>query len=227
MDPAAALDRLIGTDTFPCVGAKSARSRHAVHHVLARSMRSAEDDADITRSLQQFAATHGDDMFVSMAVIFEQDDLTDETEFEQTLWARLQGIHDIDTRQHDWDARVSRDPASPDFSMSVGGHAFYVVGLHPAASRPARRFAHPTLIFNLHQQFEKLRADGRYQKMRHAIQARDLVYSGSTNPMLSDHGTRSEAAQYSGRRVEASWPCPFHAHAPACADPQGPPDDDS
>ena len=45
-----------------------------------------------------------------------------------------------------------------DFSLS--GTAFFVVGLHPNASRPARQFSSPVLVFNLHAQFERLRADG-------------------------------------------------------------------
>ena len=38
-----------------------------------------------------------------------------------------------------WDPRVSDDPANPHFAFSVGGTAFFVVGLHPQASRIARR----------------------------------------------------------------------------------------
>jgi FPC/CPF motif-containing protein YcgG len=29
--------------------------------------------------------------------------------------------------------------------------------------------------------------------------------------MLAEFGERSEASQYSGRRVEPGWQCPFHA----------------
>jgi FPC/CPF motif-containing protein YcgG len=97
--------------------------------------------------------------------------------------------------------------------MSIGGKAFYVVGLHPASSRPARRFRQPTLVFNLHSQFEQLRTDGRYDKLREAITARDIALAGSKNPMLAVHGTDSEARQYSGRRVDERWVCPFHVHA--------------
>lgn len=55
------------------------------------------------------------------------------------------------------DRRVSSDPDDPHFSLSFGGEAFFVVGLHPNASRPARRFSRPAMIFNLHDQFEELR----------------------------------------------------------------------
>jgi len=85
-----------------------------------------------------------------------------------------------------------------------------VVGLHPRASRRARRFAAPALVFNLHDQFERLRADGRYETLRRTILARDLAFSGSLNPMLARFGEVSEARQYSGRAVEPGWSCPFH-----------------
>ena len=52
-------------------------------------------------------------------------------------------------------------------------------------SRPARRFAHPVIVFNPHDQFERLREQNRYGRMREAIMARDAKLAGSTNPMLA------------------------------------------
>jgi FPC/CPF motif-containing protein YcgG len=66
-------------------------------------------------------------------------------------------------------------------------------------------------VFNLHGQFEQLRADGRYVKLRQAIVRRDVAYAGSANPMLAVHGKSSAARQYSGRAVEPGWHCPFRA----------------
>ena len=85
-----------------------------------------------------------------------------------------------------------------------------MVGLHPQASRPARRFPRPAMIFNLHDQFEILRAQGKYETMREKILMRDEALAGSRNPMLARHGEMSEARQYSGRVVEEGWRCPFH-----------------
>jgi FPC/CPF motif-containing protein YcgG len=104
---------------------------------------------------------------------------------------------------------VSADPADPNFSLSFGGEAFFVVGLHPGASRPARRFPKPTLVFNIHDQFERLRSEGRYETMRKRILERDKALAGDINPMLARHGEASEAAQYSGRLVGEEWACPF------------------
>ena len=46
--------------------------------------------------------------------------------------------------------------------------------------------------------------------MREIIIERDVALAGDVNPMLARHGEASEAKQYSGRRVDADWNCPFH-----------------
>ncbi|NHN19387.1 YqcI/YcgG family protein, partial [Bacillus amyloliquefaciens] len=79
-------------------------------------------------------------LFRSFAVVFDGPDALDEPAFEAALWQRLQSLSDKDVwRGQSYDARVSADPDDPHFSLSFGGEAFFVVGLHPAASRPARR----------------------------------------------------------------------------------------
>ena len=65
------------------------------------------------------------------------------------------------------------------------------------------------MVFNLHDQFERLRAEGKYETMREKILVRDEQLAGSRNPMLARHGDASEARQYSGRAVEADWTAPF------------------
>ena len=149
-------------------------------------------------------------LFRSLAFVFEGPcDLSEET-FERLLWQRLQSMTDKDEwRGITADHRVSDDPQDPHFSLSFGGQAFFVVGLHPQASRPARRFARPAMVFNLHDQFEELRSSGRYEGLRQAILDRDERLAGSINPMLSRHGESSEARQYSGREVPGGWACPF------------------
>ena len=64
-------------------------------------------------------------------------------------------------------------------------------------------------MFNLHDQFERLREAGRYERMREKIIDRDRALAGDSNPMLARHGEASEARQYSGRQVGPDWRCPF------------------
>ena len=133
-----------------------------------------------------------------------------ELEFERAMWDRLRSLAAKDEwLGQSYDSSVSSDPENPHFSLSFGGQAYFVIGMHPNASRTARRTPYPTLIFNLHDQFERLREEQRYERMREAILARDVKLDGSVNPMLSRYGQTSEARQYSGRQVEPDWRCPF------------------
>ena len=203
----------IGEASFPCVGAKAALARGTLETLGCRSLASAWDDVRIHDRLLAFAKAYRADpgLFRSFAVIFDGPDDLDETEFERLLWQRVQSLSDKDVwRGQSYDASVSPDPDSPHFSLSFGGEAFFVVGLHPRSSRPARRFDRPVMVFNLHDQFETLRAQGKYESMREKILVRDEALAGSRNPMLARHGDSSEARQYSGRAVDADWTCPFH-----------------
>ena len=212
-DPLASQFRSFITDrSFPCVGAKAALKRDGMRFIVARDFRSAWDDLRILPALLDLAKSYRaePELFQSLVVLFETGAPTDEHSFEEGLWSRLQSLSDKD----EWlgqraDPRVAHDPDDPHFAMSFGGEAFFVVGLHPQASRPARRFATPAMVFNLHNQFETLRAEGRYDKLRSAILDRDLAVAGSINPMLAQHGSVSSARQYSGRAVEDGWRCPY------------------
>lgn len=211
--PPKMLERFIAQARFPCVGAKSAMGKRQLEITTARSIASSWNDLEIHRNLMAFAerARAEPKLFRSFAVIFCAPRMLSEKGFERHMWARIQSMTDKDVwlGQRPEDG-VSNDPENPHFSLSFGGSAFFVVGLHPHASRKARRFHYPTLIFNLHDQFETLREQGRYEKLRGAILARDQSLQGSINPMLSRHGTVSEARQYSGRAVPGSWSAPYN-----------------
>ena len=142
-----------------------------------------------------------------MAVFKDQDSFS-ETQFETALWKQLEFLHDIDNE--DWDPEVSDNPEEKNFSFSIAGKAFYMVGVHPNSSRKARQSPYPAIAFNLHWQFEKLREMGAFNTVRDKIRERDIELQGNINPMLEDFGENSEARQYSGRKVEEEWKCPFH-----------------
>ena len=213
--PADLADRFrefIGNPEFPCVGAKSALARATLRIDLARDVGSAWNDVQIHDELLQWAFDYrrNPEGLRSLAVVFEEPSRLSESEFEERMWERIQSLADKDAwRGQEYDPGVSADPDNPHFSLSFGGEAFFVVGLHPNASRPARRFDHPVLVFNLHDQFERLREVGKYERMRERIIERDISLAGSPNPMLARHGEASEAAQYSGRAVTGEWQCPF------------------
>ncbi len=204
--------RFIEERDFPCVGAKAALNASRLEIMVARDITSSWDDLRIYPSLLAFARGYAVEpvLFQSFAVVFDGPLDLDESGFEQALWARVQSLTDKDVHgQQAPDLRVAHDPSDPHFSLSFGGQGFFVVGLHPNASRRARRFERPVLVFNLHDQFAQLRADGRYEKLRRQILARDSAFSGGINPMLARHGEMSEARQYSGRMVDETWLPPY------------------
>ena len=211
----------IASADFPCVGAKSAMAQGTLKVLVCHSLTSGWDDLRVHDELLEWAKVYREDPsgLRSLAVVFEGPCDLGEAEFEQAMWERIQSFADKDRwRGQPYDERVSPDPEDPHFSLSFGGEAFFVVGLHPQASRPARRFPRPTLVFNLHDQFQRLREEGRYERMRERILERDRRLAGQVNPMLSRYGESSEARQYSGRQVEEDWECPFHDPRSAARD---------
>lgn len=212
IDVVQAFNAHLDAENFPCLAAKTAKARNQVTHVDGGHIACGRRDRSIAEAIEAFAARNKPEhVFHSLVVSFPDSAPMDELTFEAHMWARLQGIHDADAERFHWDPAVSSDPSSDQFSMSVGGKGFYVIGLHPGASRAARRLAHPAMVFNLHSQFEYLRAQGRYDRLREAIIERDIVLNGSANPMLAVHGDNTEALQYSGRHIRGEWQCPFKA----------------
>src|SRR5207253_10806188 len=98
------------------------------------------------------------------------------------------------------------------FSFSFAGHAFFIVGLHPGSARLARQFPWPTLVFNPHVQFERLREEGKFEKMKEVVRHREEQLEGDVSPVLADFGADTEAKQYAGRVVEPGWHPPFVPH---------------
>lgn len=208
----------VRADDFPCVGAKSALALDNLVLTEAQDIESAAEDLDIHAALKAFGENLDPNSAAvqSCVILFHGPRELDEAAFEKALWNRLQCLHNLDVAAGEaWTDEVDRDPDSAHFGMSIGGHAYFVVGLHPHASRPARRFAFPALVFNSHEQFERLKEEGRFYKMQEIIRERDAELAGDINPMLENYGEASEARQYSGRAVDENWKCPFAVREPA------------
>ncbi|MDB5253581.1 MAG: hypothetical protein JWP27_2750 [Flaviaesturariibacter sp.] len=197
---------------FPCVAAKAALARNQVRCYVAGHMACPHHDAGILQFLYEFVDAYraAGTSFHSAAVLFKGPETTSEEAFDVLLWQRLQALADLDRQTYAHDERVDADPASPAFAFSLKAEAFFVIGLHPASSRPSRQFGWPAIVFNPHAEFEKLRRTASYEKMRHIVRKKDLAYSGSVNPMLTDFGKASDVYQYSGRQYGPDWQCPLH-----------------
>jgi len=202
----------IEAEEFPCVVGKAALKQENISFFHGVDIRSAEADERLHDELVNFGAALNDDekVFQSLVAIYETPLTLTEAQFEEALWARLNALHELDIKAGiGWAPSSSADPKSDKFSISIGGQAYFIIGLHPGASRRARRFASPVLVFNSHDKFEALRKAGMFDKIRTTIREREARFSDQPNEMLSDYGEISEARQYSGRAVPDDWECPF------------------
>lgn len=206
-DVVAMLEAMVLHPDYPCLGARSVFNRDRAEVLVLDDLGSPAAGRRLHAALTGFAdVVDLDAGFASFVAVFRDAGPLTEHEFERLLWEQLRQIHEVDSSE--WDPGVSSDPTSPHFAFSAGGTAFFVVGLHPGASRIARRSPLPTLVFNFHEQFEQLREGEQYVRMRDTIRRRDAALQGSINPMVEDHGSRSEARQYAGRRVPDDWEPP-------------------
>ncbi|MBC5801106.1 MAG: YqcI/YcgG family protein [Candidatus Eremiobacteraeota bacterium] len=203
----------VSDEAFSCLGARAAISRRSYRFGAYRRLDDNDVTAGLARDLFAFVTERrgfGSTFTTYVATFAESaSDAEAERSFERALWGQLQRLHDLDRQFHAWDARVACDPEDPRFSYSFAGTAFFVVGLHPHSPRRARRFAWPTLVFNAHEQFEQLRADGSFSRLQTRIRERELALDGSLNFNLTEYGERSEARQYAGHPVPDDWRCPF------------------
>ncbi|MHA7943752.1 guanitoxin biosynthesis heme-dependent pre-guanitoxin N-hydroxylase GntA [Formosa sp. 3Alg 14/1] len=195
----------------PCVMAKTVFLMEKYHLKTYNSIKAEESAVALLEDLERYINQYDFDSneFESFIAVFPNDTFDTEIEFENALWKFLQRLHQLDDK--DWDPSVSDNPEDSNFSFSLKGRAFYIVGLHPNSSRIARQSPQPTIVFNLHWQFEKLRDMGTYKRVKKRIRKRDKKLQGTINPVLKDFGNDTETKQYSGRQVEGDWKCPFHS----------------
>lgn len=202
-------EKFIIEDNHPCLMAQTVFSMDHVDFHTYEDFGAKHTARKILKDLKKYIASYdfeSNDFFTFIAAFKGRKDFSEE-QFEQILWKQLQFLHEVDDT--DWDPAVSKDPDHKNFSFSLGGKAFYMVGLHPNSSRKARQTPYPAIAFNLHWQFEKLREMGSYTTVRDKIRERDIDLQGNINPMLEDFGENSETKQYSGRKVGEEWKCPF------------------
>ena len=199
------------TQDHPCVMAQTVASQEHLDLHTYDEFPSRKTAKKIYKDLQQYLESYDfeSNEFYTFIAVFKEKDSLSETQFETALWKQLEFIHEVDNQE--WDPGVSDNPKDKDFSFSIAGKAFYIVGMHPNSSRKARQSPFPAIAFNLHWQFEKLREMGAFNTVRDKIRERDSALQGNINPMLKDFGESSEARQYSGRKVEEEWKCPFHS----------------
>ncbi len=210
MDLKRKFDKFILENNHPCIMAQSVFSLNNAVINDYEAMLNIHSTNGLLNDLELYIKNYdfNSKNFKSFIATFSKDEFLSESEFEKSLWKQLKMLSELD--HYSWDPSVNSDPEHENFSFSLCGRAFYIVGMFPNSSRLARKSPYPTIVFNLHQQFEKLREMGKYTSVKNRIRKRDEKLQGYINPMLEDFGENSEARQYSGREVDKDWKCPFH-----------------
>lgn len=195
---------------FSCVGAKASINRQGYEFHVYDQLGDHDLTRDLYIKLKQFVAIRHqlDKQFASFIVCFLHPKTLDELQFERLFWKQLKALNDIDEKA--WDPCVSHHVEQSNFSFSIAGEAFFVLGMHPNSQRHCRRFKYPAMVFNSHHQFNRLRDKGNFDKMQAQIRHREIKNHGSINPNLSDFGYGSEAKQYTGRAISKDWQCPVN-----------------
>ncbi|MFD2835069.1 guanitoxin biosynthesis heme-dependent pre-guanitoxin N-hydroxylase GntA [Christiangramia antarctica] len=209
IDVKAEFENFVLNEDHPCIMAQTVFTMDKVELHEYHDFGSEAAAVKILKDLEKYVNNYDfeSNEFQTFLAVFPKSVKYSEKEFEALLWQQLQFLHKFDDTS--WDREVSSDVKDSEFSFSLKGKAFYIVGMHPGASRIARQSPFTAIAFNLHWQFEKLREMGSYQTVRDRIRERDEKLQGHINPMLADFGNHSEAIQYSGRKVGEDWKCPF------------------
>jgi FPC/CPF motif-containing protein YcgG len=203
------LKNFILQKNYPCIGALQAIRKNELRVGVYKGFGSGESGSRLYDDLRQFQSEQksSNSPYLTYCAVFPWEKSFDEGDFEKRLWEELTSVSSND--RSSWDPHFSDNPEDKKFCFSLGGEAFFVVGLHDQSSRQARRFEYPTLIFNLYEQFEIITRLGQYEQMVAINRKKDVQFQGNVNPMVEKHGDRWEAIQFSGKSNGDEWKCPF------------------
>lgn len=203
-----AIKEFIVEGDHPCLMAQSVIEENAVDTIVLQGS-SFNEIKKLYTFIENSVLTKNtnSNVFTSLIAVFPDLVMEDVEEFELFLWEVLYKLNAMDA--YDWDPSVSEKLHDNNYSFSIAGAAFYIVGMFPNSPRKARRMPFVSLVFNYHSQFERLRKMGAFDHVKKRIRQRDKRLQGSINPMLKDFGKESEAMQYSGRIVDKRWKCPY------------------
>ena len=213
---AQSMERMVNSEDYPCIAAIRSFAKDEYYVGLYPSFGTGRSAGQLARDLLVYRDHHRESRspYLSFWAVFPETGEFTEAEFETRLWHELSCAVSHEVRNGNdpmssWDPAFSPHPEDRNFCFSLGGSAFFVVGLHAGSSRVSRRFPHPTLIFNVYEQFTQLMDEGKYDPMVRINRLKDLRFQGTVNPMAEKYGVEWEAIQFSGSENPSDWKCPF------------------
>ncbi|WP_413557506.1 guanitoxin biosynthesis heme-dependent pre-guanitoxin N-hydroxylase GntA [Bdellovibrio sp. HCB209] len=206
------ISSLVFSKNFPCIAALKTLSTEQYKIGFFGTLGSGEQSARLASELIEFMNEQKRTGSLELSYFAVFPNLVDMSEevFEKRLWQELSHLAKVPGIDHTWDPNFSDNPDDKNFCFSLGGSAFFVVGMHQNSSRLSRRIRYPTLVFNVYEQFKELDKRNRYQPMIQANRKRDVQFQGNVNPMSEKWNDSWEAIQFSGKNNDDNWVCPFH-----------------
>jgi FPC/CPF motif-containing protein YcgG len=204
-------DFILNGKSYPCIAAiksmqqKEFLSGHYGRFGFAENWNALRND--LKYFIKQQSLTNS--TYLTFWALFDSEHHLSEEDFESGLWNELSHLSSEEDKAQDW-GKWPSDPKAEGFNLSIDGEKFFVVGLHPASSRLARRYSSPAIVFNLSRQFENLKQAGQFELMKETVRKRDIKLQGTANPMVLQHDDNWESIQYSGKNNSSDWKCPFH-----------------
>lgn len=206
------LKSLVNRENYPCIAALKTLATQQFEIGFYGSLGKGQQSKKLANALLKFRDKQKEtgSLELSYFAVFPESAEMTEEEFENSLWEELSLLSQVPDIDQTWDPAFSDDPQDKNFCFSLGGTAFFVVGMHPHSSRLSRRMKYPTLVFNVYEQFKELDRRGRYRPMIQVNRKRDTSFQGDVNPMSEKYNDTWEAIQFSGRNNSENWVCPFH-----------------
>src|SRR5690606_12675574 len=163
-----AIKEFVIENDHPCLMAQSVVADNTIETIVLES-NSFKEVKKLYTFIEKNALEKDADsnVFTSLIAVFPEMEITEMEEFEVFLWDVLYKLNAMDS--YDWDPSVSEKLHDNNYSFSIAGTAFYIVGMFPQSSRKARRMPYVSLVFNLHSQFEKLREMGAFDQVKKRI----------------------------------------------------------
>jgi FPC/CPF motif-containing protein YcgG len=203
--------RFVSQPNYPCIAARVALAKKEYLIRTFSGLGTGRASLELGHALLDFKNRYqnSNQKYLSLIAVFDDPDFRDEEEFEQAMWRELSVMASLPEFDAPWDPNFSSNPEDKNFCFSLGGSAYFVVGLHPGSSRKSRRFFKPALVFNLYEQFEALDEETEFYPMVKTNRKRDIAFQGEVNPMVEQHAEKWEAIQFSGKQNPPEWKCPF------------------
>lgn len=159
------LQRFVLDYKHPCIVAQILAKQKNIEFDIFSKMESSLTAQKLLNNIGEFIENNDfeDGNFKSYVAVFPDEDFKSEESFENALWQLLSFVNLYD--KEPWDPSVSKNREDCNFSFSINGNAFYIVGLHAQSPITARQTRYPILVFNLHRQLKKLRKPQLYKKL--------------------------------------------------------------